>query len=114
MAALQLFTKSNSNNKYYNIDTILMEQEAVPCEFLTDVIKLGHWDPSSHSPNLAKQTRVETPLWMAESLVVRQIATATSAKPEHTRIHTRSHAYIPKHRFIQDLKTSLTTHHIMS
>lgn len=93
MAALQLFTKSN--NKYYNIDTILMEQEAVPCEFLTDVIKLGHWDPSSHSPNLAKQTRVEAPLWMAESLVVRQIATTKSAKSEHT--HTQSHAFTRVH-----------------
>ena len=68
MASLSLL--HTLNNDYYNIDSILMEQENVPCEMRTDIFKLGHLDPSSHERDLKQGARLDLPLWLAEKLMV--------------------------------------------
>ncbi len=56
--------------QYLDLDTILMEQEAVPSEMRTDIIKLGHLNPSTPGQDLKQGAHVDLPLWLAEKLKV--------------------------------------------
>ena len=54
--------------RYLDIDVILSEDERLPCKFLADVAYLGHLDPSNAEDYLPAETKVELPLWLAQSL----------------------------------------------
>jgi hypothetical protein len=49
---------------YYSIDDILTEQETVPVQMTTDIIKLGHLDPNTDNPDLPAKTKIELPMWL--------------------------------------------------
>jgi GINS complex subunit 3 len=53
---------------YYDIDSILCEEERLPTTFATDAIGLGFLDPSSCEEDLKQDTKIELPLWLAKSL----------------------------------------------
>ena len=55
---------------WLDIDTILAEEERLPCVFSTDCPTLGHLDKnnSNYGQMLPKGSRVELSLWLAESL----------------------------------------------
>ncbi|CAM9848663.1 unnamed protein product [Choristocarpus tenellus] len=53
---------------YYDLDTILSEEERVPCIFTLDAVGMGMLDPTTADDDLTKGTKVEFPLWMARYL----------------------------------------------
>lgn len=53
---------------YLDIDLILSEEERIPCVFNLDAEGLGSLDASVESEDLPSGSRVELPLWLAESL----------------------------------------------
>ncbi|GFS36461.1 DNA replication complex GINS protein PSF3 [Nephila pilipes] len=64
-----------AEEQYFSIDDILATNERIPCKFEVDVHKLGFLDPSSGSQDLAKGTKLEIPLWMAQTLQGRRLVT---------------------------------------
>lgn len=58
---------------YLDIDTILSEEERIPCTFRLDAIGLGHLDASVEGEDLPAQTRIELPLWLASVLSKKQM-----------------------------------------
>jgi len=52
-------------NSYFNIDDILASQEKVPCTFLCKVIDLGYIDQSTTDVDIAQDTKLELPIWLA-------------------------------------------------
>jgi GINS complex subunit 3 len=55
-------------SRYLDFDTILCEEERVPCTFLLDAAYLGHLHPTVTEVDLPKGTELELPLWLAQSL----------------------------------------------
>ena len=53
---------------YYDLDSILCEEERIPAVFATDAVNLGFLDPSSAEEDLKQDTKIELPLWLAKSL----------------------------------------------
>lgn len=53
---------------YYDIDDIMAEEQAVPCQFQNNIIKLGHFDPHGTNPDLVKGSKMKLPLWMTKHL----------------------------------------------
>mmetsp|Transcript_24296 Transcript_24296/g.36445 ORF Transcript_24296/g.36445 Transcript_24296/m.36445 type:complete len:183 (-) Transcript_24296:38-586(-) len=60
---------------YYDIDDALVEEEPVVSLFHIDALDLGYLDPNSAEEDLKKGTRVQIPLWLANTLAKRQMAT---------------------------------------
>lgn len=58
---------------YLDIDTLLSEEERVPCVFRIEVPGLGFLDPSNDETYLPEGARVELPLWMAETLLSKRM-----------------------------------------
>ena len=59
-----------SSNRYLDIDSILMEQELVPCSFIKDVNGMGYLDSSTRNVDLAEGTKLDLPIWLAGTLKV--------------------------------------------
>lgn len=51
---------------YYDINAILSEQQTVPTELATDLIKLGHFDANQDGPDLRKGTKIDLPFWLVQ------------------------------------------------
>lgn len=60
---------------YLDIDQILAEEERFPCKFLVEAPTLGQLDPTNagYGNPLPIGSRVELPLWLAESLQTRKM-----------------------------------------
>jgi len=54
--------------KSLDIETILGEEERLPCTFLVDAADMGCLDPTLHSVDLPAKSRVSLPLWIANIL----------------------------------------------
>ncbi|KAJ4457465.1 putative 40S ribosomal protein S17-B [Paratrimastix pyriformis] len=65
---------------YYDLDEILAEEQVIPVQFKREAADLGHLDPSSLEDRLAKDARVELPLWMGKSLLEHNIARVGNPK----------------------------------
>lgn len=59
---------------YLDIDTILCDEERLPCHFLLEASDLGFLDSTIESPDLPEGSRVELPMWMALVLSDKQMA----------------------------------------
>eukprot|EP00904_Undaria_pinnatifida_P000017 jgi/Undpi1/10015/HiC_scaffold_28.g12469.m1 len=53
---------------YYDLESILSEEERVPCVFTLDAMGMGMLDPTTSEEDLAQGAKVEFPLWMARPL----------------------------------------------
>jgi hypothetical protein len=53
---------------YFDIEAILCEEQLVPSVLLCDAAGLGWLDVSSVSEDLVANTRMDLPLWLAQSL----------------------------------------------
>ena len=62
------FSMVASPMAYYDIDTILMEQEPLPCWFEQDILSMGFLHPTIDSVNLPAGAKVDVPLWLAAAL----------------------------------------------
>eukprot|EP01039_Chlorochromonas_danica_P003972 gene3973-4346_t len=60
---------------YLDIDTLLCEEERIPCVFRLEVPGLGFLDPNNDSSTLPAGARVELPLWMARTLTEKRMVT---------------------------------------
>lgn len=60
---------------YLDIDTLLSEEERIPCVFRLEVPGLGFLDPSNDETYLPAGARVELPLWMAQTLHKKKMVT---------------------------------------
>ena len=49
------------------IDTMLSEEERLPCTFLYDAKNLGHLDNTGIDKDLPAETRVDLPLWLSRT-----------------------------------------------
>ncbi len=58
---------------YFDIETILSEEQLVPTVFLSGAASLGWLDSSSVSDDLEVNTRIDMPLWLAQDLATRQV-----------------------------------------
>ncbi|KAE9339297.1 hypothetical protein PF008_g11637 [Phytophthora fragariae] len=65
---------------YLDIDEILAGDERIKCKFETDALDCGYLDPSCRDPDLAKESMVELPLWLATMLARRG---DVSVEPPH-------------------------------
>lgn len=65
MAATRIATTSSS---YYDIDSILAEEELVPCTTLFDFSHLSHLDLDARhgDTHLAEGSQIKMPLWAVE------------------------------------------------
>jgi len=72
MAALDAATKEGFD--YYNIESILSEEEYVPCVLRHGCTGVGRiLDPGSDLEDIAPETRVDMPLWMVQVMAKRQL-----------------------------------------
>lgn len=55
---------------YYDINAVLAEEERIPCELQTDIIKLGHLDKMRDDTNLQRGAKLLLPIWLAKELKV--------------------------------------------
>jgi len=62
-------------SRYLDVDSILCEEERIPCVFQVDGAGLGFLDSSNDNPNLPAGSRVELPLWMAKTLTQKMMTT---------------------------------------
>lgn len=53
---------------FLDVDTVLSEEERIPCIFEYEAVSLGFLDPTAESPHLPENSKVEIPLWMCTSL----------------------------------------------
>ncbi len=58
---------------YFDLDALLAEEELVPCMFLTDAVGLGCLNAGSADDDVAKDTRLEMPLWLCRDLATRNV-----------------------------------------
>eukprot|EP00040_Diaphanoeca_grandis_P019322 m.101994 g.101994 ORF g.101994 m.101994 type:complete len:190 (-) comp27372_c0_seq1:98-667(-) len=65
---------------YYDIDDILTDQESIPVELKTDIIKLGHFDPNTDSPDLKEACKLDLPLWLVSTMSKRGLLTVLEPK----------------------------------
>ena len=59
---------------YFDIETIMSEEQLVPTVFLSEAAGLGILDSSSASANLEVNSRVDMPLWLAQDLATRGVS----------------------------------------
>eukprot|EP00607_Mallomonas_marina_P008682 CAMPEP_0182423056 /NCGR_PEP_ID=MMETSP1167-20130531/8958_1 /TAXON_ID=2988 /ORGANISM="Mallomonas Sp, Strain CCMP3275" /LENGTH=196 /DNA_ID=CAMNT_0024601677 /DNA_START=127 /DNA_END=714 /DNA_ORIENTATION=- len=52
---------------FLDIDQILAEDERLPCVFSVEAKDLGFLDPSIHSDDLPAHSKVDLPLWLAQT-----------------------------------------------
>ena len=62
----ELFERSSMD--YYDIETILAEDEHIQCEFKTNAIDCGYLDPSCATADIEEGQSVELPIWLAMEL----------------------------------------------
>eukprot|EP00039_Didymoeca_costata_P024890 m.11819 g.11819 ORF g.11819 m.11819 type:complete len:196 (+) comp4528_c0_seq2:214-801(+) len=65
---------------YYDIDTILAEDQDVPCIFASDVIKLGHLNPLVSRKEIRKGTKISLPFWLVKELKSKGYITTETPK----------------------------------
>lgn len=65
---------------YLDIDVILSEEDRVKCTFTLDAQDLGKLDKDTKTDYLAEGTELELPLWMAETLLEKNMITAELPK----------------------------------
>eukprot|EP00729_Bicosta_minor_P011992 gene11992-22808_t len=53
---------------YFDIDDIMAEEQGVPCQVKTNIIKLGHFDPHSANADLPAGAKLKLPLWLTAQL----------------------------------------------
>ncbi len=70
-APLPLQHNTMEGEDYFDIDTILAQQETVPLEIARPLARMGFLDPTKKANDLLAGTKVQVPLWMAEILLVR-------------------------------------------
>ena len=69
-----------SSSSYYDIDSILSEEERVPSIFNVDGVQLGFLDPSSFDDDLKKDTNIELPFWLCKTLQSKGMVNIESPK----------------------------------
>ncbi|KAI9176174.1 DNA replication protein [Blastocladiella emersonii ATCC 22665] len=55
---------------YYDLDSILAEQQAIPATFRIQVPGMGYLEGSEESEDILQGTKINVPLWLAELLSV--------------------------------------------
>ena len=70
-----------------DIDTMLSEEERLPCTFLCDARNLGHLDNTGVDKDLPAETRVDIPLWLSRTLASKNMVTIEF--PKHYGIKMR-------------------------
>ena len=73
--------------KSLDIDTLLGEEERLPCTFLVDGADMGSLDPTLNTVDLPAKSRVSLPLWLANTLAEKQIV--QMELPKHFGIRMR-------------------------
>ncbi|KAJ1501207.1 DNA replication protein, partial [Coelomomyces lativittatus] len=63
-------TSSSSFYDYYDLDTILMEQEALPVTFKMTVPGMGYIEGTHSQTDLREGTTLHLPFWLIESLAI--------------------------------------------
>ncbi len=73
---------------YLDLDTILSEEERVPCVFQFEVAYLGFLNPNDNedSESLPKSSKVELPVWLATSLANTNVVTIEAPKHFGTKM----------------------------
>lgn len=56
---------------YFDIDDIMAEEQGVPCQIKTNILKLGHFDSDSANPDLQAGAKLKLPLWLTAQLLPR-------------------------------------------
>ena len=72
--------------RYLDFDSILCEEERIPCKFLLDAAHLGHLHPTVTEEYLPKETELELPLWLAASFNDRNMVEIQLPKHYRTRM----------------------------
>jgi len=75
-------------SKYYDVESILAEEERVPLTMLTEAQGLGFLDATSTKPDLEDGSRVELPLWLVEAVAPRAWAQVELPKCYSHRFRT--------------------------
>jgi len=65
---------------YLDINTILCDEERIPCTFLHDSVKLGHLDSSAEEKDIAADSRVDLPVWLGEELARKNVVKLNAPK----------------------------------
>jgi len=87
---------------YYNLDSILVGEEKVPTRFLHPAKGLGYLDPGSVDNDLAKDAKLDLPLWLARTLARKQLAKLFLPKAYETKFRsdlTADATVVDLHRF---------------
>eukprot|EP01132_Coremiostelium_polycephalum_P001457 gene1457-1837_t len=66
-----------NNKNYFDIDSILSEEEKITCTFLNDAYRLGNLDPGSGEEDIKKDMKIDLPFWMSIPLAERKLIAAT-------------------------------------
>jgi GINS complex subunit 3 len=72
---------------YYDIDSILAEEELVPCTTLFDFSHLGHLDEYSTTSYLKEKSKLQMPLWALEKWT--SLSYVKLQLPKHFNVKTR-------------------------
>lgn len=75
------------NMKVLDIDTMLSEEERLPCTFTCAARNLGHLDNTGIAKDLPMETRVDIPLWLSRTLAAKNMVTIEF--PKHYGIKMR-------------------------
>lgn len=67
-------TISMLTNDYYDLDSILSEEQPLPCSFNVGATGLGYLDNTTHEKHLHAEDHLDLPLWMALPLANFQYA----------------------------------------
>ncbi|GIY74206.1 DNA replication complex GINS protein PSF3 [Caerostris extrusa] len=93
-----------AEEEYFSIDDILATNERIPCKFEVGVHKLGFLDPSNGNSDLARGTKLEIPLWMAQALRSRRIISMDIPRDSEDISRILYHTF--RHRFRKLMDTS--------
>ncbi len=52
--------------RFLDVDTILAEDERLTCKMLYESVNLGHLNSNINSADLARDTKVDIPIWLAQ------------------------------------------------
>jgi len=77
---------------YLDINTILCDEERIPCTFLHDSVKLGHLDPSAEEKDITADARVDLPVWLGEELAKKNIVRLNAPKHFGTKMRDEMRA----------------------
>jgi len=77
---------------YYDIDTILAEEERIPTRFRYDAHQLGYLDPGSVEEDITKDTKVELPLFLAKMLSKKQLVVLSVPKCYEAKFRSNMNA----------------------